>query len=132
MDCTIRLNIPFTVWLDNFFAIIVAICITEFISFKVFMLYGWNYFCSIDEVFLSQTILTFNFLFGFCTQYCRWTLGSLETHVYELLSGILLTNKSINHIRYFWPISLAISLLIILIGILACFDPKSGILHKYY
>ena len=109
----------FVLFIHNFFAIVVAICITEFISFKVFMLYGWKYFCSMDEGFLSQTILTFNFLFGFCTQYCRWTLGSLETHVYELLSGILLSNKSINHIRYFWPISLVISLSIILIGILA-------------
>ena len=83
------------------------------------MLYGWTYFCSMDEVFLSQTILTFNVLFGFCTQYSRWMLGSLETHGYELLSGVLLTNKSINHTRYFWPISLVISLTIIFIGILA-------------
>ena len=87
--------------------------------FKVFMLYGWTYFCSMDEVFLSQTILTFNFLFGFCTQYCRWMLGSLETHGYELFSGVFLSNKSITHKRYFWPISLVISLTIILIGILA-------------
>ena len=109
----------FVIFVHNFFAIIVVICITEIISFKVFMLYGWTYFCSMDEVFLSQTILTFNFLFGFCTQYCRWMLGSLETHGYELLSGVLLSNKSINHKRYFWPISLVISLTIIFIGILA-------------
>ena len=106
-------------FVHNFFAIIVVICITEMISFKVFMLYGWTYFCSMDEVFLSQTILTFNVLFGFCTQYSRWMLGSLETHGYELLSGVLLTNKSINHTRYLWPISLVISLTIIFIGILA-------------
>ena len=31
----------FVLFIHNFFAIIVAICITEFISFKVFMLYGW-------------------------------------------------------------------------------------------
>ena len=98
----------FILFIHNFFAIIVAICITEIISFKVFMLYGWTYFCSMDEVFLSQTILTFNFLFGFCTQLCRWMLGSFETHAYELLSGQLLSSKSKNHKRYFWPISFVI------------------------
>ena len=109
----------FVLFVHNFFAIIVVICITEIISFKVFMLYGWTYFCSMDEVFLSQTILTFNFLFGFCTQLCRWMLGSFETHAYELLSGQLLSSKSKNHKRYFWPISFVIYLTIILVGILA-------------
>ena len=109
----------FVLFVHNFFGIVVAVCITEIISFKVFMLYDWTYFCSMDEVFLSQTILTFNFLFGFCTQYCRWMLGSLETHGYELLSGVLLSNKSINHKRYFWPISFVIYLTIFLVGILA-------------
>ena len=82
------------------------------------MLYGWSYFCSIDEVFLSHTILTFNVLFGFCTQCCRWMLGSLETHGHELLSGVLLSN-SVKHKRYFWPVVLAICFSIILIGLLA-------------
>ena len=94
------------------------IFLCKIILFKVFMLYGWTYFCSMDEVFLSHTILTFNFLFGFCTQCCRWLLGSLETHGYELLSGVLL-NNSVKHKRYFWPVTLAISLTIILIGVLA-------------
>ena len=106
-------------FVHNLFGMVVVICITEIISLKVFMLYGWSYFCSMDEVFLSQTILSFNFLFGFCTQLCRWMLGSLETHGYEFLCGILLSNKSINHKRYFWPILLVISLTIIFIGILA-------------
>ena len=105
----------FVLFVHNFFGIIVVICITEIISFKVFMLYDWTYFCSIDEEFLSQTILTSNFMFGFGTQYCRWILGSLETHGYELLSGVYIQH----HERYFWPITLVISLTIILIGILA-------------
>ena len=98
--------------------ITIVVCITEIVLFKVFMLYGWTYFCSMDEVFLSHTILTFNVLFGFCTQCCRWMLGSLETHGYELLSGVLLSN-SVRHKRYFWPVVLAICFSIILIGLLA-------------
>ena len=108
----------FVLFVRQFFAITVVLCITEFVSFKVFMLYGWSYFCSMDEVFLSHTILTFNVLFGFCTQCCRWMLGSLETHGYELLSGVLLSN-SVRHKRYFWPVVLAICFSIILIGLLA-------------
>ena len=108
----------FVLFVRNFFAINVVLSITEFVSFKVLMLYGWSYFCSMDEVFLSHIILTFNFLFGFCTQCCRWMLGSLETHGYELLSGVLLSN-SVKHKRYFWPVILAISLTINLIGVLA-------------
>ena len=108
----------FVLFVRQFFATTVVLCITEFISFKVLMLYGWSYFCSMDEVFLSHTILTFNVLFGFCTQYCRWMLGSLETHGHELLSGVLLSN-SVRHKRYFWPVVLAICFSIILIGLFA-------------
>ena len=108
----------FVLFIRNVFAITVFLCITEFVSFKVFMLYGWSYFCSMDEAFLSHTILTFNFLFGFCTQMCRWMLGSLETHGYELLSGVLLSN-SVRHKRYFWPVMIVISFIIIFIGLLA-------------
>ena len=71
-----------------------------------------------DEVFLSKTILNVNFLFGFGSQCCRWVLGSLETHLYELLNGVLLSS-TVSHIRYFWPVTLTISGSIILIGILA-------------
>ena len=98
--------------------ITIVVCITEIVLFKVFMLYGWTYFCSMDEVFLSQTILNFNFLFGFGSQCCRYMLGSLETHLYELLNGVLLSN-TVSHKRYFWPVNLTISGTIILIGILA-------------
>ena len=106
------------IFVRQFTTITIVVCITEILLFKVLMLYGWTYFCSMDEVFLSQTILNFNFLFGFGSQCCRWVLGSLETHLYELLNGVLLSN-TVSHIRYFWPVSLTISGTIILIGILA-------------
>ena len=106
------------IFVRQFSTFIIVVCITEIVLFKVFMLYGWTYFCSMDEGFLSKTILNFNCLFGFGSQCCRWVLGSLETHLYELLNGVLLSS-TVSHIRYFWPVSLTISGSIILIGILA-------------
>ena len=35
------------------------------------MLYGWKYFSSIDEYFLSQIITTFNIFFALLSQFCR-------------------------------------------------------------
>ena len=96
---------------------------------KVFMLYNWTYFCSLDEEFLSRNILNCNILFAFSSQFCRWKLDSFETHWFELLSGNLLGN-SVSHSRIFWPIFLSLNCTIISIGCFALVIKKFMIYKK--
>ena len=125
------------IFIRQIVATVALLCITEIISFKVrfenkelpkllprschnffskvFMLYGWTYFCLMDEEFLSRPLLKFNILFALGTQTCRWMLGSFETHVYEVLTAELLSN-SVKHSRIFWPIFLSLNCVIISIG----------------
>ena len=93
------------------------------------MLYGWTYFCLMDEEFLSRPLLKFNILFALGSQFGRWMLGSLETHVFELLTAELLSN-SVKQSRIFWPIFLSLNCSIILIGCFALFVKKFMIYKK--
>ena len=78
------------------------------------MLYDWNYFCSMDEDYLSRVFNILNFSFGLMTQISRWILGSFETHGFEVLNDVLL--NTLYSERKFWPIFLGINCSIIIIG----------------
>ena len=70
-----------------FAGIHIIICFSEIIMYKVLMLFGFKHFCSSDEDFTFVFIILFNISFEFATQFSRWMLGSLETYLYEILTG---------------------------------------------
>ena len=107
-------------WFDSWYksrqivAVAIVLSFTEIILFKVLMLFDWNYFCSMDEDYLSRVFNFLNFSFGFVTQISRWILGSFQTHGFEVLNDILLNNLYSE--RIFWSIFLSVNCSIIIIG----------------
>ena len=76
------------------------------------LLFGWKYFCGIDENFFAKFLLLFNSGLTFGIQLSRWMLGTVEIE-YEILSSILIA-KDQNHI--FWSIFMFINCTIWVIG----------------
>ena len=79
---------------------------------RVMLLFGWKYFCGIDEFFFAKFLLLFNSGLTFGIQLSRWMLGTVEIE-YEILSGILIAKEQ-NHI--FWSIFMCINCTIWIIG----------------
>ena len=86
--------------------------ITETMIHRVMLLFGWKYFCGIDEIFFAKFLLLFNSGLTFGIQLSRWMLGTVEIE-YEILSGILIAKEQ-NHI--FWSIFMCINCTIWIIG----------------
>ena len=86
--------------------------ITETMIYRVMLLFGWKYFCGIDENFFAKFLLLFNSGLTFGIQLSRWMLGTVEIE-YEILSGILIAKEQ-NHI--FWSIFMCINCTIWIIG----------------
>ena len=79
--------------------------------YRVMLLFGWKYFCCIDENFFAKFLLIFNSGLTFGIQLSRWMLGTVEIE-YEILSGTRVEEQ--NHI--FWSIFMCINCTIWIIG----------------
>ena len=78
---------------------------------RVMLLFGWKYFCCIDENFFAKFLLIFNLGLTFGIQFSRWMLGTVEIE-FEILSGTLVEEQ--NHI--FWSIFMFINCTIWVVG----------------